>query len=147
MSPPRTLIVVAETHYSISCETHRQTYSISRTKSQNLCSWSSADRLDCFFSRLFKRGSRNTSKLRVTGLCEGNHRSPVDSPHKWPVTREMFPFDDVITFDKYIEHFRDVLNSDDVSTACQYDLPGCKAAYIWVNIQRQGDYSLGEANE
>ena len=26
----------------------------------------------------------------------GNHRKPVKSPHKWPVTRKMFPFDDVI---------------------------------------------------
>ena len=24
------------------------------------------------------------------------HWSPVNSPHKWPVTRKMFPFDDVI---------------------------------------------------
>ena len=24
------------------------------------------------------------------------HRRPVNSPHKWQVTREMFPFDDVI---------------------------------------------------
>ena len=23
------------------------------------------------------------------------HRSPVNSPHKWPVTRKMLPFDDV----------------------------------------------------
>ena len=27
---------------------------------------------------------------------QGIHRGPVDSPHKWPVTRKMFPFDDVI---------------------------------------------------
>ena len=26
----------------------------------------------------------------------GIHRGPVNSPHKWPVTRIMFPFDDVI---------------------------------------------------
>ena len=26
----------------------------------------------------------------------GIHRGPVNSPHKWPVTRKMFPFDDVI---------------------------------------------------
>ena len=26
----------------------------------------------------------------------GIHRAPVNSPHKWPVTRKMFPFDDVI---------------------------------------------------
>ena len=24
------------------------------------------------------------------------HRGPVNNPHKWPVTRKMFPFDDVI---------------------------------------------------
>ena len=27
------------------------------------------------------------------------HRGPVNSPHKWPVTRKMFPFDDVIVLD------------------------------------------------
>ena len=26
----------------------------------------------------------------------GIHRGPLNSPHKWPVTRKMFPFDDVI---------------------------------------------------
>ena len=26
----------------------------------------------------------------------GIHRGPVNSPHKWPVTGKMFPFDDVI---------------------------------------------------
>ena len=45
-------------------------------------------------NRLFGCRSKKTSKLRVTGLCAGN--SPVNSPHKWPVTRKMFPFDDVI---------------------------------------------------
>ena len=39
---------------------------------------------------------KKTSKLRVTGLCVGIHREPVNSPHKWPVTRKMLPFDDVI---------------------------------------------------
>ena len=24
------------------------------------------------------------------------HRGPMNSPHKWPVTRKMFPFDDAI---------------------------------------------------
>ena len=27
------------------------------------------------------------------------HRRPVNSPHKWPVTWKMFPFDDVIMMD------------------------------------------------
>ena len=29
-------------------------------------------------------------------FVRGIHRGPVNSPHKWPVTRNMFPFDDVI---------------------------------------------------
>ena len=36
---------------------------------------SSHRRLDCLLNRLFKRRSKKTSKLRITGLCEGN--SPV----------------------------------------------------------------------
>ena len=45
---------------------------------------------DCLFNPLIRRWSKKTSKLCVTGLCAGK------SPHKWPVTRKMFPFDDVI---------------------------------------------------
>ena len=29
-------------------------------------------------------------------FLRGIHRGPVNSPHKWPVTRNMFPFEDVI---------------------------------------------------
>ena len=29
-------------------------------------------------------------------IVRGIHRRPMNSPHKWPVTRKMFPFDDVI---------------------------------------------------
>ena len=50
----------------------------------------------CLLNRLFTRRSKKTSKLRVTGLCVGNSPGPVNSPHKEPVTRKMFPFDDVI---------------------------------------------------
>ena len=54
---------------------------------------------DCLLNRLFRRRSKKTSNLRVTGLCFGN--SPVNSLHKWPVTRKMFPFDDVIMLNRY----------------------------------------------
>ena len=50
----------------------------------------------CLLNRLFRRRSNKTSKLRGTGLCAGNSPGPVNSPHKGPVTRKMFPFDDVI---------------------------------------------------
>ena len=29
-------------------------------------------------------------------FVRGIHRGPVNFPHKWPVTRKMFPFDDII---------------------------------------------------
>ena len=47
-------------------------------------------------NRLFIRRSKKTSRLRVSGLYAGKSPGPVNSPHKWPVTRKMFPFDDVI---------------------------------------------------
>ena len=37
-----------------------------------------------------------TSKFRVAGLVRGIHRRLVNTPHKWPITRKMFPFDEVI---------------------------------------------------
>ena len=46
---------------------------------------------DCLLNRLFRRRSKKTSKLRVTGLCVGIPRT-----NGQPVTRKMFPFDDVI---------------------------------------------------
>ena len=50
----------------------------------------------CLLNRLFRRRSKKTSKLHVTGLCVENSPGPVNYPHKGPVTRKMFPFDDVI---------------------------------------------------
>ena len=50
------------------------------------------------FNRFLRRRSKKTSKLRVTGLCRGIHQWSVDSPHKGPVTRKMFSFDDVIMY-------------------------------------------------
>ena len=35
----------------------------------------------------------------------GIHRWPVNSSHKWPVTRNMFPFDDVIMTSKHSHKF------------------------------------------
>ena len=43
----------------------------------------------------------------VTGLCvRGIHRWPVNSPHKRPVTRKMFPFDDVIMMNWVYEYIK-----------------------------------------
>ena len=50
----------------------------------------------CLLNRVFRCRWKKTSKLRVTGLCAGTSPGAVNSPHKLPVTRKMFPFDDVI---------------------------------------------------
>ena len=41
---------------------------------------------------------RKQKKPCVTGLRVGNSPGSVNSPHKWPVTQKMFPFDDVIMY-------------------------------------------------
>ena len=52
---------------------------------------------DCLLDRLFK-GADQRKHLSSASLAfaRGIHREPGTSPHKWPVTRKMFPFDDVI---------------------------------------------------
>ena len=54
---------------------------------------------DCFLNRLFRRRSKKTLQLRVRGTLCGEFtgdRGPMNSTHKWPVTRKMFRFEDVI---------------------------------------------------
>ena len=39
---------------------------------------------------------RKHQSFASLAFVRGLHRGPVNSPHKWPVTRKMFPFDNVI---------------------------------------------------
>ena len=39
---------------------------------------------------------RKHQSSALLAFVRGIHRSPVNSPHKGPATRKMFPFDDVI---------------------------------------------------
>ena len=47
------------------------------------------------YSGTYQRKHQSSASLAF--VC-GIHRRPVNSPHKWSVTRKMFPFDDVIMF-------------------------------------------------
>ena len=49
--------------------------------------------LTIVYSILYQRKRQSSASL---AFVRGIHRRPVNSPHKWPVTRKMFPFDDVI---------------------------------------------------
>ena len=50
----------------------------------------------------------------------GIHRGPVNSPHKWPVTRKMFPFDDVIMFTNTLVEFSRKCKRNWNSFLCQH---------------------------
>ena len=45
-----------------------------------------------------RKHQSSTSLAFVRGI----HQGPVNSPHKWPVARKMFPFHDVIIYDGLI---------------------------------------------
>ena len=51
---------------------------------------------DCLLKRFFRSRWKKTSKLRVTGLCEGNPPVTGGFPSQRASNAEMFPFDDVI---------------------------------------------------
>ena len=51
---------------------------------------------DCLLNSLFGLRSKKTSSSASLAFVWGIHRGPVNSPHKWPITRKMFPFDDVV---------------------------------------------------
>ena len=48
-----------------------------------------------FYSGADQRQHRSSASV---AFVRGIHREPGNSSHKWPVTREMYPFDDVIMY-------------------------------------------------
>ena len=50
----------------------------------------------CLRNSFFGPRSKKHQSSASLAFVQGNHRGPVDSPHKGPVTRKMFPFDNVI---------------------------------------------------
>ena len=51
------------------------------------------------YSGEYQRKHQSSASL---ALVRGLHRGLVNSPHKWPATRKMFPFDDVIMFGHFL---------------------------------------------
>ena len=50
---------------------------------------------NCLLNRLFRRNQRKHQSFASLAFVTGIQRWPVNSQHKRPVTRKMFPFDDV----------------------------------------------------
>ena len=53
---------------------------------------------NCLLNRLPGADQSKHQSSASLAIVLGIHRGPVNSPHKWPVTRKMFPFDDVIMY-------------------------------------------------
>ena len=58
---------------------------------------------DCLHNRYSDADQSKHQSCASLAFVWGINRGPVNSPHKWPVTRKMFPFDDVIML-----HFRNI---------------------------------------
>ena len=98
----------------------------------------------CLLNRLFRRRSKKTSKLYVTGLYAGTSPGPVNSPHKGPVTRKTFPFDDVIMIPSYsihkgINNYSEIVSLITISEWLSMDL---EAIQLDIFIIRQADYTI-----
>ena len=101
--PSSETIASTQTHIRASCnETmrsislHEKLWALPNILSDAFITSSKRQPNDCLLNRLFKRRSKKTSKPVSLAFVRGIHRSTVNAPHKGPVTRKMFPFDDVI---------------------------------------------------
>ena len=56
--------------------------------------------LTIVYSIVYSDADRKHQSSTSLAFVRGIHRWPVNSPHKMPVTRKMFPFDDVIMVTK-----------------------------------------------
>ena len=68
----------------------------------------------------------------------GIHRSPVNSPHKWPVTRKKFPFHDVIMHNTQLAsqntNERGALFSSDFGLPCTFVFEAWRCIYAPVTV-------------
>ena len=87
--------------------------------------------LDCLFNRLFRHRSKKTSKLHVTGLCEGN--PPVTSEFSSQRACNMenvLPFDEVIMVGWCFGNFSNWLNTT------QFWLDLCWMTFFDISLMR-----------
>ena len=59
---------------------------------------------DCLLNLYSDADQRKHQSSASLAFVRWVHRRPVNSPHKWPVTQKMFPFDDVIMHNKNLAH-------------------------------------------
>ena len=68
--------------------------------------------LTIVYSTVYSDADQRKHQSSASLACvRGTHRGPVNSPHKWPVTRKMFPVHDVIMHIKHM-HLSSIMISD-----------------------------------
>ena len=67
----------------------------------------------CLFNSFCTITTTKTSRIRITGLCEGNHRWTVDSPHNGPVIRRAITCHNTIVWSTFTQHM-----TEPESTSC-----------------------------
>ena len=79
-----------------------------------------------FFTQTFIQTQmrKNIKAPRHWPLCGGIHWWPVNSPHKWPVARKLFPFDDVIM------NYHEITICHVIVDTCKHKLIKA-SAYTW----------------
>ena len=66
------------------------------------CHRSQITNLTIVYSTVYSDADQRKQQSSASmAFVRGIHRGPVNSPHKWPVTRKMFPFDGVIMYKLY----------------------------------------------
>ena len=85
---------------------------------------------------------RNHQSSASLAFVWGIHQGPVNSPHKWPVTRKVFPFDNVMTnsdfteirwwISNYISYMWDVITHPCPNYNCSFVKPPLKLGQGWV---------------
>ena len=80
---------------------------------------------------------RKHQSSATLAFVRGIHRGPVNSPHKWPVKRKMFPFDDVIM---YVLHELPLVNLFDHQLHCGCILTNDCLSYI--KLQHEYAWSI-----
>ena len=87
---------------------------------------------DCLLKGLFRhRSQRKHESSASLAFVHGIHRGPVNSPHKWPVTRKMFPFDDVPMDNEVITDIPFLKRSSLIKYNTQYHNDPCDAFVTW----------------
>ena len=86
--------------------------------------------LTIVYSTVYSDADQRKHQSSVSlAFVRGIHRGPVNSSHKWPVVREIFPFDDVIMWDNCLDLEYDLL-------ICSWKGSGSQMFFIsFVNVR------------